>query len=124
MPTHCWWLGSWVRSGGNSVGDREQSIQDTAMNGPGSRRGEAEEGRKIDLVPPFRIKVVEPTRVTTREERRRALEEAHWNVFLLDAEDCQVRGFTQEREDQKQLRPGCFFLPVSFHLLACHRWTC
>ena len=42
------------------------------------------------MVPPFRIKVVEPARVTTREERRAALEDAHMNVFLLDAEDCYI----------------------------------
>ena len=42
------------------------------------------------MVPPFRIKVVEPAKVTTRDERRAALEDAHMNVFLLDAEDCYI----------------------------------
>jgi tryptophanase len=37
---------------------------------------------------PFRIKMTEPLKITTIEERTRALEAAHFNVFLLDADDC------------------------------------
>ncbi|MEE9270180.1 MAG: tryptophanase [Candidatus Krumholzibacteria bacterium] len=40
------------------------------------------------IIEPFRIKVTEPFRLTTREERAAALKIAHNNVFLLDAEDC------------------------------------
>jgi tryptophanase len=40
------------------------------------------------IIEPFRIKMTEPLKITTREERIRALSEAHHNVFLLDAEDC------------------------------------
>ena len=36
---------------------------------------------------PFRIKVVEPLRLTTREERARILEEAGYNVFAIKAQD-------------------------------------
>ena len=36
---------------------------------------------------PFRIKVVEPLRLTTREERARILQEAGYNVFMLKAQD-------------------------------------
>jgi tryptophanase len=40
------------------------------------------------IIEPFRIKMTEPLKITTRAERERALEAAHHNVFLLDAEDC------------------------------------
>ncbi len=40
------------------------------------------------IIEPFRIKMTEPLKITTREHRERALETAHHNVFLLAAEDC------------------------------------
>jgi tryptophanase len=39
------------------------------------------------IIEPFRIHSVEPIRLTTREERERALEAAGWNLFNLHAED-------------------------------------
>lgn len=39
------------------------------------------------IIEPFKIKMVEPIRMTTREERRRCLEAAGFNLFLVDAEN-------------------------------------
>ncbi len=39
------------------------------------------------IIEPFRIHSVEPIRLTTREERERALEAAGWNLFNLHADD-------------------------------------
>ncbi|MBN2448602.1 MAG: tryptophanase [Phycisphaerae bacterium] len=39
------------------------------------------------IIEPFRIKVVEPIRMTSREEREGILREASYNLFLIKAED-------------------------------------
>jgi tryptophanase len=39
------------------------------------------------IIEPFRIKAVEPIRLTTREERVGLLQRAHWNLFAIHAED-------------------------------------
>jgi len=39
------------------------------------------------IIEPFRIKVVEPIRVTTRAERERVLQDAGMNVFMIKADD-------------------------------------
>jgi len=40
------------------------------------------------IIEPFRIKMTEPLKITSRDDRVAALAAAHHNVFLLDAEDC------------------------------------
>ncbi|CAM2070601.1 Tryptophanase [Sulfidibacter corallicola] len=42
------------------------------------------------IMEPFRIKMTEPIKIITKEERIQKLEEAFHNVFLLDAEDCAI----------------------------------
>ncbi len=39
------------------------------------------------IIEPFRIKVVEPIRLSTREERKSLLAEANYNPFMLESED-------------------------------------
>src|SRR6266849_5203451 len=39
------------------------------------------------IIEPFKIKVVEPIRMTTREERQAALQQAHYNMFNIRAKD-------------------------------------
>jgi len=40
------------------------------------------------IIEPFRIKMTESFKILSRQERKDALHSAHYNVFLLDAEDC------------------------------------
>jgi len=42
------------------------------------------------IIEPFRIKAIEPIRMTTQEERERLIEKASFNVFLLAARDVLV----------------------------------
>ena len=39
------------------------------------------------VIEPFRIKMIEPIKLTTREQREKMIREAHFNPFLLRAED-------------------------------------
>jgi tryptophanase len=42
------------------------------------------------IIEPFRIKSVEPIRLTTRPEREALVEEAHYNLFNLDGDDVMI----------------------------------
>ncbi|MBM4060387.1 MAG: tryptophanase [Planctomycetes bacterium] len=42
------------------------------------------------VLEPFRIKAIEPFRITTEAERARILADAHWNLFLVRAEDVMI----------------------------------
>jgi tyrosine phenol-lyase len=42
------------------------------------------------IIEPFRVKMVEPIKITTREEREQMLKKAHYNLFLVPAEDVMI----------------------------------
>jgi tyrosine phenol-lyase len=45
---------------------------------------------EMPFAEPYKIKVVEPLKVTTRQERIEKMKEAGYNTFLLRSEDCYI----------------------------------
>src|SRR5690606_29917454 len=91
--------GVWGRAGGGGRVGQKRRVPSRAGQPRSTHLRECDGGsglpwpsspprvRMRTIIEPFKIKSVEPIRLTTREEREARLAEAHYNVFLLRAED-------------------------------------
>ncbi len=66
-----------------------KSRKGSSVNGKATPGGQTCLANGLPLEP-FRIKSVQPFRITTREEREAILRKAHHNLFLIHAEDCMI----------------------------------
>src|SRR5262245_36368472 len=63
---------------------------DPAGQGPRPSRPAAPHPTRRSWAEPWKVKVVEPIKMTTREERERAIAGAGFNTFLLRSEDVYI----------------------------------
>ena len=85
-------IGRTARGGGSACkpGRRRESLPAPWRARLAPRSGPSLEQSVKTIIEPFRIKAVEPIRMTTPEERRRLLETVSWNLFGLASEDVMI----------------------------------